>query len=109
MPVPLQPGNTPIFTITPVFSGSTFALLAKNAFVVSSDPVNFPVELVPSDPTGTSFQATIPTTLKTVENVTVTWMYHNPDGTTAVVTGSVLLEPLPTVDDVTGGTFVQTT
>lgn len=109
MPVPLQPGNTPVFTVTPVFSGEAFALSAANAFVSSSDPVNFPVELAPSDATGKTFQAAIPTTLKAATTVTVVWQYHNPDGTTAVVSGSVLLEPAPTVDDVTGGAFAQTT
>ncbi len=108
MPVPLIPGNTPVFTVTPVFSGAPFTPVAANAFVSSSDPTNFPVELVPYDPTGTTFQATIPSTVTAVESVTVVWQYHNPDGTTAVVSGSITLEPAATADDITSGSFTQT-
>ena len=108
MPVPLQPGSTPIFTVTPTFSGAPFTTVAAKASVTSSDPVNFPVKLVPSDVTGLTFEATIPATLTAEENVTVVWLYHNTDGTTATVTGSITLLPAAT-DDLNGGTFAQTT
>lgn len=107
--VPLVAGNTPVFTITPVFSGSAFVPVAANAFVSSSDPINFPVELVPTDPTGLSFRATIPLKLATEENITVVWQYHNPDTTTAVVNTSFVIVPAPPAsDDITGGAAAQT-
>lgn len=107
MPVPLTPGNTPVFQVTPTFSGEEFALVAANAFVGSSNPTLFPAELVPSDATGTSFTGTIgPVTVPTA--VSVSWGYHNPDGTLATVNTTFTVEPAA-VDDVTGGTVTQTT
>jgi hypothetical protein len=106
--VPIQPGNTPVFQVTPTFSGAPFTTTAADAAVSSSDPTNFPVELVPSDATGLTFQAPIPTTATPTggsEAITVTWTYTNTDGTTATVTGTVT--ELGIVDDVTGGTFAQ--
>ncbi len=107
--VPIAPGNTPVFKVTPTFSGAPFAPVAANASVTSSDPVNFPVELVPADATGLSFQATIPNTVKVTETVSVVWRYANADGTTAVVGGTVTLVPAAPADDITGGGFTQTT
>jgi hypothetical protein len=106
--VPIQPGNTPVFQVTPTFSGAAFATLAAQAAVTSSDPVNFPVALVATDPTGLTFEAAIPTTAAPTggsEAITVTWTYTNTDGTVATVTGTVT--ELGIVDDVTGGTFAQ--
>lgn len=107
MPVSLIPGSTPVFQVTPVFSGATFTPVAANVFLSTSDPVNFPVELVPTDPTGLTFQSTIPVSLRTPETVTVTWQYHNADGTNAIVQTVLQLELPPTPDDITGGTVVQ--
>lgn len=106
--VPIQPGQTPVFQVTPTFSGASFATVAAQAAVSSSDPANFPVELVSTDPTGLTFQAPIPSTAAPTggdEAITVTWTYTNLDGTVATVTGTVT--ELGIVDDVTGGTFAQ--
>ena len=100
--VSITPGNTPVFQVTPAFSGAPFTLVAAQAAVTSSDPTNFPVALVASDPTGTTFSAAIPTgaTIPTGgEAVTITWSYTNSDGTVATVTGTVTEEGI--VDDVT--------
>lgn len=107
--VPISPGNSPKFQVTPTFSGAPFVLDGTKAQVTSSDTTNFPVALDPSDPTGTTFIAAIPETAQPVggsEDVTITWTYTNTDGTVATVTGSVT--ELGIVDDVTGGSFVQT-
>lgn len=106
--VPIQPGNTPKFLVTPTFSGAAFTLVAAQASISSSDTTNFPVALDPSDPQGLTFDAPIPATAVIPtggESVTVTWKYTNTDGTTATVTGTVSEQGI--VDDVTGGTFAQ--
>lgn len=108
MPVSLTPGNTAVFTVAPTFSGSTFTTVQANAFVQSSSIFNFPVKLVTSDATGLTFQGTVGTGVKHAESVTITWGYRNTDGTTATVTGTVLLQPAAT-DDLNGGSFTQTT
>ena len=104
--VSIQPGQTPVFQVTPTFSGEPFTTVAANAAVTSSDPTNFPVALVASDPTGLTFEAAIPETADPTggaEAITVTWTYTNTDGTTATVTGTVTEEGI--TDDVIGGTF----
>jgi hypothetical protein len=104
----IQPGNTPKFLVAPTFSGAAFTTNAAQASVQSSDPANFPVELDPSDPTGLTFDAPIPSTATPTggsEAITVTWTYTNTDGTVATVTGTVTEEGI--IDDVTGGTFAQ--
>ena len=106
--LPIEPGNTPVFQVTPTFSGAAFALVAAQAAITSSDPVNFPVALVASDPTGTTFEAAIPSgaTIPTGgESVSISWVYTNTDGTVATVTGTVTEQGI--VDDVTGGVFAQ--
>ena len=106
--VAIQPGNTPVFQVTPTFSGAAFTTLAAQAAVTSSDPTNFPVNLVPTDPAGLTFEAPIPATAQPTggsEAITVTWTYTNTDGTVATVSGTVTEEGI--VDDVTGGTFAQ--
>ena len=106
--VPIQPGQTPVFQVTPTFSGAAFATLAAQVAVTSSDPTNFPVNLVATDPTGLTFEAPIPSTATPTggsESITITWTYTNTDGTVATVTGTVTENGI--VDDVTGGTFAQ--
>ncbi len=106
--VPIQPGQTPVFQVAPTFSGAPFATVAAQAAVSSSDPANFPVNLVPTDPTGLTFEAPIPATATPTggaEPIAITWTYTNTDGTIATVTGTVTEEGI--VDDVTGGTFAQ--
>lgn len=107
--VPIQPGNTPKFVVTPTFSGPAFALVGANAAIETSDAVNAPASLdLTDDPSGATFVialtagAAIPTG---GEAITVTWTYTNPDGTVATVTGTLTEEGI--VDDVTGGTFAQ--
>jgi hypothetical protein len=105
--VPIQPGQTPVFSVTPTFSGAPFTTVAAQAAVTSSDPTNFPVALVSTDPTGLTFSAAIPTGATPTggdEPITVTWTYTNTDGTVATVTGTVTET---SIDDVTGGTFTQ--
>ncbi len=115
----ITPGNSPQFQVTPTFSGAPFALVAANASVSSSDPVNFPVILNADDPTGTIFTANLPADAEITEGgklITITWTYTNADGTEAEVTGTVTEEGIVDeesivdeegVDDVTGGTFAQ--
>jgi hypothetical protein len=106
--VSITPGNTPVFQVTPAFSGAPFTTAASQAAITSSDTANFPVALVSTDTTGLTFSAAIPTgaTIPTGgEAVTVTWTYTNLDGTVATVTGTVTEEGI--VDDLTGGTFAQ--
>lgn len=103
----ISPGNTPKFKITPTFSSNAFTPSAANAAIQSSDPVNFPVQLDPSDPTGLTFLANIPLTATpgNGEAITITWTYTNADGTQAVISGSVT--EIAIVNALTGGTFAQ--
>lgn len=106
--LPIQPGNTVKFLVTPTFSGDPFVLLAAQAAISSSDPTNFPAVLDPTDPTGATFEAAIPAdaVIPTgTEAVVITWTYTNADSTVATVTGTVTENGI--VDDVTGGTFAQ--
>lgn len=109
--VPIQPGNTPAFRVSPTFSGAPFVTDGTKASIVSSDPTNFPVQLdLTNDPSGLTFEAPIPASAQPVggsEAVTVTWSYTNLDGDVATVQGTVT--ELGIVDDVTGGTFDQIT
>ena len=107
--IPIQPGNSPKFQVTPTFSGPPFPLVGAQASVSTSDPVNAPASIdLADDPTGATF--TLNLTPNAViapggEALTVTWQYTNLDGTAATVTGTVTEEGI--VDDVTGGTFAQ--
>jgi hypothetical protein len=107
--VPISPGNSPKFQVTPTFSGDPFVLDGSKAAVSSSDPVNFPVSLdLTNDAEGRTFVAPIPADAIIVggsEVVTVTWTYTNVDGVVATVSGTVT--EVGIVDDVTGGTFAQ--
>lgn len=107
--VPIQPGQSPKFLVTPTFSGAAFTLDGTKAAVTTSDTVNAPASIdLTDDPTGTTFVialapgVVIPTG---GEAITVTWTYTNEDGTVATVTGTLTEEGI--VDDVTGGQFVQ--
>jgi hypothetical protein len=109
MPVALTPGNTAVFTAAPTFSGSSFSTVQAKAFVQSSDTVNFPVSLMPTDAIGLTFQGTVGAGVRHPKSVTLTRGYHNPDGTTGTVTGAVLLLQPAATDDINGGTLTQTT
>lgn len=109
MPAALQPGSTAVFTVTPTFSADPFDLDPNRVFTSSSDSENCPVTLDPSDPTKLS--VAIPATANPPvdgESVTITWQYHNEDGTSAVVQDTVLLIKPVAADDVTGGSIAQT-
>jgi hypothetical protein len=107
--IPIQPGQSPVFQVTPTFSGQPFALDGANAAVTTSDPVNAPASLdLADDPTGATFVLNLtPGAVIAAggEALTVTWTYTNTDGTVATVTGTVTEEGI--VDDVTGGVFAQ--
>ena len=109
--LPITPGNSPQFAITPTFSGAAFTTLASAASVVSSDPVNFPITLDPTDLTGLNMTAVIPTTATPTggsEAITVTWTYVNVDGSVATVFGTVTETGIVPASNVTGGSFAQT-
>ncbi len=107
--VPISPGNSPKFQVTPTFSGAPFTLDGSKAAVSSSDPTNFPVSLdLTDDAEGRTFVSDIPADAVIAggsEVVTVTWTYTNVDGEVATVSGTVT--EVGIVDDVTGGTFAQ--
>jgi hypothetical protein len=109
--LPITPGNSPQFAITPTFSGAAFTTLASAASVVSSDPVNFPITLDPTDLTGLNMTAVIPITATPTggsEAITVTWTYVNVDGSVATVVGTVTETGIVPASNVTGGSFAQT-
>jgi hypothetical protein len=107
--VPIQPGQSPKFQVTPTFSGPPFPLVGANAAITTSDSVNAPASLdLTDDPTGATFVLNLtPGAVIAAggEALTVTWTYTNADGIVATVTGTVTEEGI--VDDVTGGVFEQ--
>ena len=107
--LPIQPGSSPEFQVTPTFSGDPFALIGANASVTTSDSINAPASIdLATDPTGTTFVLNLTADAVIApggESLTVIWTYTNTDGTVATVTGTVTEEGI--VDDVTGGTFAQ--
>jgi hypothetical protein len=107
--VPIQPGQSPKFQVTPTFSGPPFPLVGANAAVSTSDSVNAPASIdLTDDPTGATFELNLtagPVIDPAGEALTVTWTYTNTDGVVATVTGTVTENGI--VDDVTGGTFTQ--
>ena len=107
--LPIQPGNSPKFQVTPIFSGPPFPLIGAQAAVSTSDPVNAPASIdLADDPTGATFELNLTAGAQIAaggEALTVTWQYTNTDGTVANVTGTVTEQGI--VDDVTGGTFAQ--
>lgn len=103
--LPLAPGNSPQFQVTPEPAGVT--TLAAQAAFSSSDPVNAPFTANPDDATGTIGTLTIGADAP-VEPVTLTWVYTNADGTTATVTATVdITAGTVAATDVTGGTIAQ--
>lgn len=107
--LPIQPGNSPKFQVTPTFSGPSFPLVGAEASVATSDPTNAPASIdLTDDPTGATFILNLLAGAVIApggEALTVTWTYLNADGVPATVTGTVT--ELGIVDDVTGGTFAQ--
>ena len=104
--VPLSPGNSPQFQVTPTPAGVT--TLAANTSWMSSDPVNFPVSMNADDPTGLTATVNIPASETVTESVTLAWSYTNSDGTVANATASFnLVSGVAEAVDVTGGTLAQ--
>ena len=107
--VPIQPGQSPKFQVTPTFSGEPFALVGAQAAVSTSDPTNAPASIdLTDDPTGATFVLNLTAGVQIAEGgeaLTVAWTYTNTDGVVATVSGTVTEEGI--VDDVTGGTFAQ--
>ena len=107
--LPIQPGNSPKFKVTPTFSGPPFPLVGSQASITTSDSTNAPASIdLTDDPTGATFVLALTAAAVIAaggEALTVSWQYTNTDGTTAVVTGTVTEQGI--VDDVTGGTFDQ--
>ena len=108
--IPIQPGNSPKFQVTPTFDGPAFPLVGAQAAVSTSDLANAPASIdLRDDPTGATFVLILTAGAVIApggEALTVTWQYTNePDGVVATVTGTVTEEGI--VDDVTGGTFQQ--
>lgn len=104
----LTPGTKATFQVAPTFSGAPFQLDLSKIGVTSSDVVNFPVAIDPTDPTGTIIVADIPASAAPVdgsEDITIDWSYTNADGIEIHITGTVT--ELGIVDDVTGGTFTR--
>jgi hypothetical protein len=114
--VPLTPiadGNSPVFQVTPQWATPPAAgetTLLAQASISSSNPTDFPVALVTTDPTGTTFTlGPLPNQDTVNEGDTISWVYTNADGTTATVTGTVTIVAgvVSITDDVVGGSFTQ--
>jgi hypothetical protein len=103
----IAPGNTPKFAVSPAFSGAAFTTNAAQASVVSSDTVNFPAVLDPTDPTGLTVDVAIPVGATLEDGVTISWGYTNTDGTQATPVVGTYNIVTGTFDDVTGGTITQ--
>ena len=99
--LPIIPGNSPQFGVTPLPAG--VATLAAQTEWTSADPINTPVVMNASDPTGLTATVAIPTTAVEPVKVDLTWTYTNSDGTKVTVNGV-----FTGATDVTGGTMVQT-
>jgi hypothetical protein len=103
--LPIQPGNTVKFQVTPAFSGAPFTLDGTKA-AITTDDANAVATIDAADPQGTTFDialADVPLTGSL--SIAVDWAYTNLDGTVAHVTGTLTENGI--VDDVTGGTFLQ--
>ncbi len=105
----LGPGVTAKFQVAWTANGAADPnTVAADTAWSSSDPANFPAVIDPTDPTGTTADVTIPDGETTTEEVTLTVVYTNADGTTAtasavfdLVGGTV--QPV----DVTAGTITR--
>lgn len=107
--LPIQPGNSPKFVVTPAFNGASFTLDGTRAGVATSDETDAPAVLdLANDPQGLTFVINLTPNVvidPAGKPITVTWSYTNLDGTMAVVNGTITENGI--VDDVTGGTFSQ--
>jgi hypothetical protein len=98
----ISPGNSPVFTATPV--PATSAPSTPPTWV-SSDTTNAPITV---DPTGLIATVAIPTSAVVGTSFTLTVSYTNADGTVATGTTSqtIVAPPSP---DITSFTIAQTT
>jgi hypothetical protein len=99
--LPITPGNSPQFAVTPQPTG--VATLAAQTEWTSADPINTPVTMNASDPTGLTATVNIASTATEPVTVNLTWKYTNADGTVVTVNGV-----FTGATDVTGGTMAQT-
>jgi hypothetical protein len=100
--LPIAPGNSPVFTATPVPSTS---VPSTPPTWVSSDTTNAPITV---DPTGLIATVAIPASATVGASFTLTISYTNADGTVATGTTSqtIVAPPSP---DITSFTIDQTT
>jgi len=97
----IAPGNSPVFTATPVPSTS---VPSTPPTWTSSDTVNAPIDV---DSTGLVATVAIPSTAVVGGSFTLTASYTNADGT--VATGSISLTIVaPPSPDITSFTIAQT-
>ena len=101
--LPIAPGNSPQFGVTPTPAGVT--ALAANTVWSSSDTTNAPVTMNAADATGLSATVNIPSTAVVGTAFTLTWTYTNADSKVATATISLTISAL--VIDVTGGSIAQ--
>ena len=100
--LPIAPGFSPVFTATPVPSG-TFPAPGNIPTWVSSDTVNAPITV---DSTGLIATVAIPTTATVGAAFTLTVSYTNADGVVATGTTSQTIVAAPP-SDITGFTIAQ--
>ena len=100
--LPIAPGNSPVFTATPVPSTS---VPSTPPTWVSSDTTNAPITV---DPTGLIATVAIPVSATVGASFTLTISYTNADGTVATGTTSLTIVAPPS-PDITSFTIEQTT
>ena len=104
----LGPGVSAKFQVTWTEADGTVdaSTVAAQTTWTSSDPTNFPAVMDPADPTGTTVDVAIPETENVAEEVTLTVVYANADGTSATVEATYnLASGVVTQPDVTSGTL----
>lgn len=99
--LPIAPGNSPVFTATPVPATS---VPSTPPTWTSSDTTNAPISV---DPTGLIATVAIPASATVGASFTLTISYTNADGTVATgsTTQTIVAPPSP---DITSFTIAQT-
>lgn len=104
---PIAPGQTPQFSTTTLPAG-TVPSPANLPTWISSDPVNAPVTVLPTDPSALSVSVAIPDTAVVGATFDLTVSYTNSDGVIATQTNTFTIVA-PPAPDITGFTpIVQT-
>jgi hypothetical protein len=101
--LPLSPGNSPVFTATPVPAG-TLPATGNPPTWTTSDPLNAPIVI---DPTGLVATVAIPATAVVGTSVTLSISYTNADGTAATGSAAFTIVAAPP-SDITSFTVAQT-